>query len=385
MKEERLMILSMLEEGKITSEEAIKLLEALEESQVIEEDRDKVVDVEKTKEKMKEFGNVLKEQGKKVEEFSVDLGGKVSEFFKDIEKPKVFSGGYDVIETSLEKNISHIENPVIDLKSVNGNISVNFWEKEHMYIEINCKYKNGIFHEENEFYDFTEKDNRLIFLPKISSNIDLDLKVYLPDKIYDEILLNTSNGKIQIEDFNTNKLQCITTNGSIITKDIISKEILLKTKNGKIHLENINSKDLVLLTNNGKITLNHIITEDISATTTNSIINGEDIDGEYIMFTTSNGKIIVKDIISDRVKSIKLYTSNASIDAEIGSIKKDCCFDLQTSMGNISLGIPNLVYKVNEQGNSGTGKVIAHSTGFNKNKDHFELIASTSRGSIKLW
>ncbi len=76
------------------------------------------------------------------------------------------------------------------------------------------------------------------------------------------------------------------------------------------------------MTNNGKITLNHIITEDISATTTNSIINGEDIDGEYIMFTTSNGKIIVKDIISDRVKSIKLYTSNASIDAEIGSIKK---------------------------------------------------------------
>ena len=35
MKEEKLMILAMLEEGKITSDEAIKLLEALEENEDI--------------------------------------------------------------------------------------------------------------------------------------------------------------------------------------------------------------------------------------------------------------------------------------------------------------------------------------------------------------
>ena len=33
MKDEKLMILSMLEEGKITSEEAIKLLDALDETE----------------------------------------------------------------------------------------------------------------------------------------------------------------------------------------------------------------------------------------------------------------------------------------------------------------------------------------------------------------
>lgn len=391
MKEERLMILSMLEEGKITSEEAIKLLEAIEESQAIgeeEENSNRIVDVEKTKEKMKDFGNVLKEQGKKVEEFSVDLGNKVSGFFrdmKDIERPKVFSGKYDVIETSLEKNISHIENPIIDIKSINGNISVKPWEKDHMSMDINCRYKNGLFHEGDEFYDFSEEDNRLVFLPKVSNNIELNLNIYLPDKIYGGIQLNTSNGGIQIKSFNTNKLQCIATNGTIAIKDMISQETLLKTKNGRIDLDSINSNNLVLLNSNGRITLNHIVGGDISATTSNGIIDGEDIDGENIMFNTSNGKIIIKDIMPDRIKSIKLYTSNAPIDAKIASIKKDCYFDLQTSMGNISLEIPNLVYKVNEQGNLGTGKIVAHSSGFNRDKEHFELIASTSRGSIKLW
>ena len=37
MKEERMMILAMLEEGKITSEEAIKLIDALEEGIIFKE------------------------------------------------------------------------------------------------------------------------------------------------------------------------------------------------------------------------------------------------------------------------------------------------------------------------------------------------------------
>ena len=84
-----MMILSMLEEGKITSEEAIRLLEAIEETEtsIGEEEvkeKDKTVDMEKAKVKMKEFEKVIKEQGKKVGNLGADLGNKISGFFNEM-------------------------------------------------------------------------------------------------------------------------------------------------------------------------------------------------------------------------------------------------------------------------------------------------------------
>ncbi len=388
-----MMILSMLEEGKITSEEAIRLLEAIEETEtsIGEEEfkeKDKTVDMEKAKVKMKEFEKVIKEQGKKVGNLGADLGNKISGFFNEMmdgNSPKILLGGYESMNTSLEKNISHIESPIIDFKSVNGNISVENWEKDHMLIKINCQYKNGLLDERDTFYDFYEEGNRLVFLPEISSNIMINLNVYLPDKSYDKILLNTTNGKIQISNFNMNKLQCNTTNASISAKDIVAQDILIGTKNGRIDVEDINSNDLTLSTVNGRVLLSNVITDDVSATTSNGSIDGKNINSEYIKFTTSNGKIILMDINPDRIKEIKLYTSNAPIDAGIGEIGKESYFDLETSLGNIGLEIPNLVYKVNKQVNLGTRKILAHSINFNEELEHLEFTAATSNGSIKLW
>ena len=385
MKEERMMILSMLEEGKITSEDAIKLLEALEESKIYEkeEDKGKLVDMDKTKEKMKEFENVIKEQGKKVEEIGTDLGNKLSNLFSNVKEvnPKVLLSGEELTETTLEKNISHIENPIIDFKSINGNISIENWKERYVSIKLSCQYKKDCLDKEEQFYDFYEEGNRLIFLPKISNNIKLNLKVYLPDKFYDEIHLSTSNGKIQAKDCNANKLQCNTKNASINIENIKSQEMLLKSTNGRIFLENINSKNIALSTTNGRILLDHIITDNISATTTNGSIRGENIDGKNINLTTSNGKITFKNIVSDKSKDIKLHNSNGAIEVEIENINKEYYFDLETSSGNIYLEIPNLIYKVNEQKN----KVIAHSKNFNEELEHFKFTASTSNGPIKVW
>ena len=84
MKEERMMILTMLEDGKISSEEASKLLEALEESEEIcsenetnftEDEKAAKMDksIEKTKEKVE---NIIKEQSKKVKNIGNDIGNK---------------------------------------------------------------------------------------------------------------------------------------------------------------------------------------------------------------------------------------------------------------------------------------------------------------------
>lgn len=77
-------------------------------------------------------------------------------------------------------------------------------------------------------------------------------------------------------------------------------------------------------------------------------------------------------------------TSNSSIDITLENMEKAKYFDLQTSLGSIALGIPDLVYKVNKQTNIGPKKIIAHSADFDEEKEYVLIKASTSNGSIKV-
>ncbi len=87
----------------------------------------------------------------------------------------------------------------------------------------------------------------------------------------------------------------------------------------------------------------------------------------------------------NRAKEVRLMTSNGSINSKVYGTNRDSYFDLETSMGNISLEIPNLVYKINNQANLGFKKIVAHSAYFDEDKDNVKLIASTSNGSINIY
>ena len=411
MKEERMMILSMLKEGKINSEEAVKLLEALGDTEDDIEDKksekDKFIDMDKTKEKMGEFGEVVKEQGKKVGDIGVDLGNKIAKAFTNIKDDinlDGFLGNSETINTKAVKNISHIENPIIDLKSINGSIILENWDEEDMLIEINCKYKDDLLSSGEEFYEFYETENKIIFKPKFESKIMMNLKVYLPDRPYEEICLNTSNGELRIDDFNVDNLILNTTNAAITVNDILAHEINMNTKNGKFSLEDIDAnivkastsnasitvddikaETFHINTKNGRISVSDILTQDIIAITSNSTIDINDISSQDIILTTSNGKILLRDVDTDKAEHIELSTSNASIEAELDEINKEIYIDLETSMGNINLEIENLVHEINKQVNFGKKKIVAHSINLNEEEEHLKLYASTSNASIKIY
>lgn len=108
MKDEKLMVLSMLEEGKITSEEAVKLLEALEETESFiefestEDNKEKFIDIDKTKKKLEVLEKNINEQGKKVESLGTDLGSKLANAFSNLfntGNPFNLLGNYEVINT----------------------------------------------------------------------------------------------------------------------------------------------------------------------------------------------------------------------------------------------------------------------------------------------
>lgn len=416
MKDEKMMILSMLEEGKITSQEAIKLLEALDETDAFSETKEDTasnkpfIDIDKTKEIFSDIEKNIKQQGKKVESLSTDLGGKITGLVNNIidninDKGSSinFNGPTETLTSKIEKDLDHIENPTIELESINGNINVKKWDEEKLSIDITCKYKNKDYDKEDEFYNFYEEGDIFKFIPLQQSNVMISLDVYLPDKYYEKINLETNNGKIQVKDFRLDNITCNTSNGSISIMDIDSKSVELSTKNGKINLNNItspiinalstnarinakdiHSKNLIISTINGRIIFQNISSEIISGTTSNGSIEVNNVNSNKIKLITSNDKIICKDIYSENLDKLFLTTSNSVIDVELKDLTKPSYFDLETSIGGISLEIPDLIYKVNKQIQLGTRKIIAHSVDISKDENHFMLEASTSNGSINI-
>lgn len=402
-----MMILSMLEEGKITSEEAIKLMEALEDVDISWDYNKGKEEIQEEKEDNFQERKTSKPIFNTLEDIGSDIGSAISNIFdslKDVGSSFGFKNNYDTITTDLNLDISHIENPSLDLKAVNGSIRLRPTSGDELIIKVLCQYKKGLFSPNESYFDFSANENKIIFYPKYNSSISIKLDVSLPEKNYDEILLSSSNGKIDIEELNTDILRCITTNSSINVVEINSKEIDLITKNGRIEctdvhsniinatttnsnvfLTDINCSEIDAKTANAKIGINDIDAGKIICKTSNGSIETEDITCDIIHLTTSNGKINFNDIDMNRIKEVKLITSNGSISSNIYETNKDICLDLETSMGNITLEMPNLIYSINKQANLGFKKIVAHSVNFDESKEHIKFIASTSNGSIKIY
>lgn len=361
MKEEKLMILSMLESGKITSEEAVKLLEALED---LEEYRSK--DTEGHNINEEKYSKITK---KTLEEIGLDIGDAFSNMIsglKDFSSSFGFNINSETISIDLEKDISTIDYPIIDLKAVNGSIKLSTSSDDKIYIKVDSQYKNGLLDNNKEFYNFYTEGNRVVFTPIYKNDISIKLNVLLPDKLYSEIILNTTNGKIDCININSDKINVVTANSSINLKDILAKQIHAYTANGRINLYNIDCEQMVCKTTNGTI-------------------ESKDIKSEIIQLTTSNGKIICNNINTNKSKEIKLITSNGSISSEMNTLLKDVYFELETSMGSISLDLADMIYKINNQINLGTKKLVAHSANYNDNNNNLIFYATTSNGSIRIY
>lgn len=362
MKEEKKMILKMLEEGKISSEEAIKLLDALDDGSSQDEDK-----WDKSK-KEKQDSYKLKETFETLEEIGSDIGNALSDVFDgivDFGSSFTMKSNYESITNKLEMDLSEIESPTLDLKAVNGHINLRPIEGETLYIKVSTEYKKGLLSENETYFDFDREDEKIIFSPSYNNNISIKLDVSLPERHYKEILLNTSNGKIEILDAKSDVIRSYTKNASISLKGIDSEDIDLKTSNSSILLDDIR-------------------TEELSCMTSNSPVEASLIDARDISLASSNGRISLAEVNIYRAENIRLKTSNSSIVADLHDINKEAVFDLETSMGNIELNLESLIYMTNKHVNLGPKKIVAHTLGYKEDKDHLNFKAHTSNAAIKI-
>lgn len=392
--EERLLILKMLEEGKITSEEAAKLLEALggksEEStddssskqkqpnfnDEVNKMRDKIHGWKKEFKKnydQKDFDKTIDEFSAKAEKLgknvaSVTFGAvdKIIDFVGSLVDTGSFNlfGSYKTLDKTFEAD--PIEGANIEIEGANGSILV----KKHLENKIIIKTRTkSPQNNPDEFLTFTNDNGSISIKINKTSNISVSHEVFLPPVLFNNIKLETTNGKIYVEDSESKVFECITKNAPIDLMGVKSEKVSVNTKNAKVQIGYITGKDI-----------------DINAN--NSVIDIKNIKAENINAITVNGKIFVENTLNyDDSSDINIFlnTSNGDIKVNMNDMdRRGYKVKAKTTIGKINLLIPELIFfNANKEDASGSF-IEAESNGYNNYSSKVNITAETVNGYIEI-
>jgi len=382
VEEERLMILKMLEEGKITSEEAAALFEALDDH------AEKVVTIippqvhvvtdnvnssdsgsnswqtgggnyeggshdawDDFSRRMEDFGERV---GKAAEELGDRLGDKFSRLGEELEQRTfsfsfgnlLFGSNYQFDDTISSEAFGTQEGCLeVELRGINGNLSISTWDGTGMLAEIHKSIRAGNEEEAKERarQSISSKIDplhcSLVARDQIGSSASIKLKV--PENRQYRLLIKTTNGNIHINDIEALAGDVSTTNGKILFADLKGETLRLHSTNGRI-AGDLSIKGCDATTVNGRIALE---------------LNGAP--GGTYQLKTTNGRI------------------------ELGVPDSwPCMIEARSNWGSIDLDLDNLTYHERTSSSSGGHKRIRASR---PGQGHSaELRLHTSNGAIKV-
>ena len=283
MQEERLKILEMLQEGKISAEEAADLLR-----------------------KLPERGRREKGQQYAGQDSQHTSGGGLFGWIRDH-----IGGGPRI---SLDLQSSPVGQGIAALRLSGKNDAVNIEGYRGDCIKIHCSYiaksedPQIRLHEENGVYELHYYDNALKAL-KITCRV--------PMVMINEIRAHSINGRVKIENVEADIIEAETGNAAVSIEDVKCNKLYSRTYNASVSVEDTNFKDADLETTNGKVSLEDVQGVSARLQTTNAKISVEDADIAEINASTSNGSVTFEGLATGgngkEERSIKASSSNGSI------------------------------------------------------------------------
>lgn len=391
LNDEKMLILKMLEEGKITSEEAARLIEALDNNQKDttgqnsskqQNQSDPQQDNSgfdnwkkdfKSKNNTRDFDRIMEDfsqkaekLGRNVAETTFGLVDKMTDFvgsFVDTNSFRYF-GNLDSVDKSFSVEAS--EGMTLNVEAINGQVVIKKASDNKIVInsKIRSKLSNAI-----DSLSFESSTDTISIRLNNPVNMSVAHEIFLPAAKLKEIRISTTNAKIYVEDSIADSLQATTKNGQIELMGVKCSKISLSTKNAKVLASYVTAGEMEASTSNSPIDLKHIKIENLKALTTNGRITIEDAQNndssaEMGMFIKStNGRI-------------KINTN----DSESRGYK----IKALTTHGHINLLIPDMLYKnIGRQGFGGSS-IETESTGFDNFAKKVLISAETSNSYIEI-
>lgn len=400
--EEKMMILKMLQEGRINSEEAAKLLEALEAKKEPPcygpgprafrgpkpPQRNYYDEVAKVRERIDEWRRELSKNynqndfDKMVEEFSAKaekfgknvataafgIADKVADFVGSIIDTSAFNVFGNCVTEEQQFEAAAAEGMNLELQATNGQITVKKHQEDKILItaKIRTPQENA-----KSAIAFSNGDGTVsVKLAKPDTyNLSVSYDVLLPAVKLNQVALETKNGKIYVE-------------------DVTSEEFASVTKNAVIDLTGVNSGRITANTTNAKVNANYIIGRDVNFNTSNATIEIKNLKAVKLTAATSNGKILVDNVQNydnENVAELNLKTSNANIKANMNdSENKGYKISARTSNGDINLLIPNLLYRNAMRTDRFNRQADAETENYAAAAQKVNIQAETSNGYIEV-
>ncbi len=262
------------------------------------------------------------------------------------------SSNYRATETvSLEAPLD-VDELVLTVENVNGAIDVSSWSGDSVKIDLEIRAKgdsNSEAERNIDDFDYTLLDTTIGDTQELSLTFPISstkwslysviITVMVPDGADTALILDSTNGKIDITDMVLSDLDVETTNGAITLDEVESPTIYADTTNGGV-FGTVTSSETRISTTNGLINI------ELTASS-----------GEHD-FDTTNGII-----------ELTLPTGS-----DIGY-----SIDLDTSIGAIDVNLPNMDYSVDRTRNK-----IGETDGFSSKDIQITINADTTIGAIEL-
>ena len=225
-------------------------------------------------------------------------------------------------ETTIKDSFSNLE-----VSSDNASITILPSTNSETRVEYTTDSKQK---KKNNYYVKVKGDTLFIDLKEkswINFGINMrsaELTIYLPEKIYEEVTVSTSNGSIEANTIKGDTISFESDNGSVFLEDISGNDVYAETNNGKISLKNIKGT-LEADSDNGAI-----------------FLETKNLD-QHISLSTDNGSIEVK--TENKPTNATITASNdlggidifGSSDTSITYGKGKYQIDLDTDLGRITV------------------------------------------------
>ncbi len=355
MENERMLILQMVAEKKITAAEAVELLKALEAKTSKAAWAPEVPEspAPPTRPRPPEMPGAP-ERPYVPEQLSGEIASRIATLVEGLINNFGFGfgDGFKFEETIEGAFDAGDFAPEIDFKTLNGRVAVESWNQPGYMVKLIKRIKAPSEQEAKaRAADLVrvERDGKRLSIrfsqpqPMIFGGHGLAIIAFLPkDRMY-KFLLQTANGKVEMKDLKATTVDAITSNGVVKMDNVEAERVESRTSNGKVLLKT-SAKDVKAHSSNGRITV---------------VPTGVAGDAQYDL-STSNGSIRVQTGKPDGI---------------------GFSFDLRTTNGKVSIEESDLEYEVNER-HHGLRSVKARTKGFAEAPRKMSVVAHTSNGSI---
>ncbi len=389
MQNDRKRILTMLENGTITTDEALTLLEKLPQNDSSAKETSTPVEHTETPKKTQEntYKKVEQDEPEKEKEFSSKYGrtsASAEEFMEDIrqdltnvgdqfmqfmqsavQKVKEFDmenpfGAAVTFEHSVVKDGADIKDLIVDID--NGKLSIVPGESDEISATFAVKAftSSSVEEAKQEFMDklICTADDQSFRISSNSKTVQVNTTLTVPKKAYHKISVRLLNGGCEVRNLESELVRVKTANGKVNLSYFKASEIEIETLNGEIRLLSIDSTKLDAQTVNGLIYIDGKVKETEART-----LNGA------ISVTTTHEKPEKVDVKSVG-GSIELYVpSQLSL---VGSIT--------STIGSLSLKLPDVEKTSNQD--PLLHRSINFKTEVSESASKLHLFAESKTGSV---